>query len=90
MKYYIVNNTAGVLPKGNVLSTKHDVEWFEDVEKFKNRCEELNIDIEDLGLEQSDEVTDKERIEALEDAILEMNRDDQVLCHTDKTWKNYY
>ena len=76
MRYYIVNNTAGVLPKGNVLSTKHDVEWFDDVKKFKKRCEELNIDIEDLELETNNEVTDKERIEALEDAILEMNRDD--------------
>ena len=67
MRYYIVNNKAGVLPTGNVLSTKHDVEWFTDVDEFKTRCEELNIDIEDLELEQSDKVTDKERIEALED-----------------------
>ena len=78
MRYYIVNNKAGVLPTGNVLSTKHDVEWFTDVDKFKKRCDELNIDIEDLelDLEANNEVSDKERIEALENAILEMNKDD--------------
>ena len=76
MRYYIVNNKAGVLPTGNVLSTKHEVEWFTDVEKFKTRCDELNIDIEELDLETNNEVSDKERIEALESAILEMNKDD--------------
>ena len=72
MRYYIVNNKAGVLPTGNVLSTKHEVEWFTNVDKFKTRCDELNIDIEDLDLETNNEVSDKERIEALEKALLEM------------------